>query len=79
MLLQAAREHGVDLRSSFAVGDRITDIIAGARAGCRTALVQTGKHADAPIESPDGIDASVQPDFTGANLAAAAEWILKTT
>lgn len=76
MLLQAAREHGVDLRASFAVGDRITDIIAGTRAGCRTVLVQTGKHTDAPIESPDGIDASVQPDFIGAHLAAAAEWIL---
>jgi D-glycero-D-manno-heptose 1,7-bisphosphate phosphatase len=77
MLLQAAREHALDLQASYMVGDRITDIIAGARAGCRTALVQTGEHEAAPIESPDGIDASVQPDYVCANLAGAAEWIAK--
>lgn len=78
MLLRAAREHGVDLRASFAVGDRITDIIAGARAGCRTVLVETGQHEAASIESPDGIDASVKPAYVCSNLAAAVEWILKT-
>jgi D-glycero-D-manno-heptose 1,7-bisphosphate phosphatase len=59
------------------VGDRITDIIAGARAGCRTVLVETGKHIDAPIESPDAIEASTQPSHACASLMASAEWILK--
>ncbi len=77
LFLQAAREHDIVLPRSFAVGDRITDIIAGAKAGCRTVLMQTGKHADAPIESPEGIDAITQPDHVCASLAAAAEWILK--
>jgi D-glycero-D-manno-heptose 1,7-bisphosphate phosphatase len=77
LILQAAADHGIDLHRSFAVGDRITDIIAGARAGCRTVLVETGKHIDAPIESPDAIDASIKPDHVCASLMAAAEWILK--
>jgi D-glycero-D-manno-heptose 1,7-bisphosphate phosphatase len=77
LFLQAARDHGIDLPRSFAIGDRITDIIAGAKAGCRTILVQSGKHADAPIESPDAVDVDIEPDYTCADLPAAAAWILK--
>ncbi|TAK37229.1 MAG: HAD family hydrolase [Lysobacteraceae bacterium] len=42
MLLQAAREHDVDLRNSFVIGDRCIDMQAGVSAGCGTALVLTG-------------------------------------
>ena len=76
MLLHAARELGLDLPASFMVGDRITDIIAGARAGCRTILVQTGMHSQPPIETAEPLDVSVQPDFICAGLPTAAEWIL---
>ena len=76
MLLRAARELRLDLSASFMVGDRITDIIAGARAGCRTILVQTGMHSKPPIETAEPLDVSVQPDFTCAGLPEAAEWIL---
>jgi D-glycero-D-manno-heptose 1,7-bisphosphate phosphatase len=40
MLLAAAEELGLDLPRSWMVGDSDTDVIAGARAGCRTALVE---------------------------------------
>jgi len=76
LLLRAAREHNLDLVASFAVGDRITDIIAGARAGCRTVLVETGEHEAPPIETIDPLDESVRPDYICADLTAAAEWIL---
>ena len=39
MLLEAARRHTIDLAASWMVGDRESDIEAGARAGCRTILV----------------------------------------
>jgi len=77
LLLRAAREHNLNLGASFMVGDRITDIIAGARAGCRTVLVQTGKHQAPPIETAEPLDESVQPDHVCADLRAAAEWILR--
>ena len=77
MFLQAARELDIDLQASFTVGDRITDIIAGAKAGCRTVLVQTGKHTEKPIESSEPLDTTIQPDQVCADLAEAAEWILK--
>lgn len=76
LLLRAAGEHDLDLGASFVVGDRITDIIAGARAGCRTVLVQTGKHQAAPIETVEPLDESVQPDHVCADLRAAADRIL---
>lgn len=79
MLLRAARELGLDLSASFMVGDRITDIIAGARVGCRTILVQTGMHSKPPIETAEPLDVSIQPDFTCAGLLAAADWILNQT
>lgn len=42
MLKQAADELGIDLCRSLMVGDRDTDLQAGAAAGCQTALVLTG-------------------------------------
>ena len=42
MLLQAARDHGVDLGRSYMVGDKLADIEAGRAAGCAALLVRTG-------------------------------------
>lgn len=42
MLLRAAAELGLDLAASWMIGDRETDLSAGAAVGCRTALVRTG-------------------------------------
>jgi D-glycero-D-manno-heptose 1,7-bisphosphate phosphatase len=75
MLLQAARDFGVDLRASYTVGDRVSDVIAGRRAGTTTALVQTGRHLAPPIEGV-GADADLPPDFTFPDLAAAVEGLL---
>jgi D-glycero-D-manno-heptose 1,7-bisphosphate phosphatase len=42
LLLQAAREHGIDLSKSFMIGDKEADIEAGENAGCTSLLVLTG-------------------------------------
>jgi D-glycero-D-manno-heptose 1,7-bisphosphate phosphatase len=42
MLQAASRDLGIDLHDSWMIGDRISDLQAGARAGCRTVLVRTG-------------------------------------
>ena len=53
MLLKAAAELGIDLARSWMVGDRATDLQAGAAAGCRTILVQTGYGRATGIAEPD--------------------------
>ncbi|MBI4425474.1 MAG: HAD family hydrolase [Elusimicrobia bacterium] len=62
MLLQAARERGLELPASFMVGDRWRDIEAGLNAGCKTVLIGDGygeafpRAADARFPSlPDAL------------------------
>jgi D-glycero-D-manno-heptose 1,7-bisphosphate phosphatase len=77
LLLRAAAERGIDIAHSYMVGDRISDVVAGQRAGCKTILIESGKHVDPPIESPDPIDPSCHPDFVCADLVQAAMTILE--
>lgn len=42
MLMKAQREFNIDFRQSFIVGDRLSDIEAGKRVGCKTIIVRTG-------------------------------------
>ena len=76
MLLRAAQELDLDLEASYMVGDRISDIIAGQRAGCRTIMVQTGMHTAPSIESVDPLEMAVEPNYVCADLGAAVEIIL---
>jgi D-glycero-D-manno-heptose 1,7-bisphosphate phosphatase len=41
-LLDAARRHEIDLKSSFMIGDRWRDIEAGQRAGCVPLFIDYG-------------------------------------
>lgn len=79
MLLEAAAELGIDLRSSALVGDRLSDIAAGRAAGCRAILVETGMHAAPPIESNAHPDVPPRPDAVCADLTAATAVILRWT
>ena len=42
MLLEAAQEFNLDLRKSWLIGDKSSDILAGQKVGCRTILMETG-------------------------------------
>lgn len=42
MLIRAAREHNIELSSAYLIGDTVTDIEAGQRAGTKAFLVLTG-------------------------------------
>ncbi len=77
LLLRAGQDRQIDLGSSFVVGDRMSDVAAGLRAGCRTVLVRSGRHGDPPIVSPEPLDDEVQPHHICADLSAAADWILE--
>jgi len=67
LLLQGAKDHGIDLGRSYMVGDRWRDIEAGQRAGCRTAYVER----DYQEVGPRGADIVV------SDLPEAARWIIQ--
>jgi D-glycero-D-manno-heptose 1,7-bisphosphate phosphatase len=46
MLTRAARDHALELRSSWLVGDILDDIEAGRRANCKTVLVNNGNETE---------------------------------
>jgi histidinol-phosphate phosphatase family protein len=42
MIGDAAERHGIELKGSYVIGDRDSDIMAGKKLGCTTILVKTG-------------------------------------
>ncbi|HYL62120.1 MAG TPA: HAD family hydrolase [Candidatus Methylomirabilis sp.] len=77
MLDRAASEHAVDLRRSFVIGDRHTDIELAHRAGAKSILVRTGYGEGEYLWN--GPKWTIQPDFVAADLADAVQWILRPT
>jgi D-glycero-D-manno-heptose 1,7-bisphosphate phosphatase len=69
MLLEAARNHDLDLRRSWMVGDQEKDVEAGRRAGCRTVLVGA---ADKPTKADHRVpDMAALAAFLRRHLAPA--------
>ena len=69
MLLDAARDLGLDLARSWMVGDRWRDIDCGQRAGVRTVFIDFGY--DEKLRTP--------PGFTVRSITEAADVILRAT
>ena len=65
MLIEAARDHDIDLKASFMVGDKDADMLAGRNAGATTVFVRTGQQ-----------ESSGYADITADNLKDALERIL---
>jgi D-glycero-D-manno-heptose 1,7-bisphosphate phosphatase len=74
MLLQAAREHGVDLRSSFVVGDAMSDMGAAGAVGAHGILVRTGRGAGEAAAHCCEAAGDVE---VVADLSAAADLIIR--
>jgi D-glycero-D-manno-heptose 1,7-bisphosphate phosphatase len=68
MVLDAARDHGIDLRRSWFVGDKKADVLCGKNAGTRSILVLCGQG-----KPEDGAEA----DFIARDLAEATDFIPK--
>jgi D-glycero-D-manno-heptose 1,7-bisphosphate phosphatase len=75
MLVHAAREHSLDLRRSFVVGDRYRDVELANNAQARSILVRTG-YGEGEL-AWHSAKWNVQPDFVAQDLGDAADWILR--
>ncbi len=72
MLLQAARDLGLDLSASYFVGDAVSDVEAALAVDCQPLFVRTGRgQAQLPSLRASGYDVPVVAD-----LAEAVAWIL---
>ncbi|MEB3226392.1 MAG: HAD family hydrolase [Synechococcus sp.] len=74
MLVAAAWEYDLDLRRSFMVGDKATDIDLAHNAGLRGILVQTG-YGKRVIKGE--YEHHTAPDYTAATLQEGVTWILQ--
>jgi len=66
MIFDAAKKYNIDLKNSFMVGDRASDIEAGHRAKCRTIFLNKNYQEKAPIKQ----------EATFKNLISATNYIL---
>ena len=69
MIEKATREFSLDLKNSFVIGDKISDIEAGHRAGCRTILLTGEDHSHNEKEGTT-ISDHIVPD-----LYQAVKWL----
>jgi len=69
-LKRAAADHNIDLNQSWLVGDRLTDVACGCRAGVRTVLIDPNNE--------HGVDLAigVSPEWVVSNLGEATRYIL---
>lgn len=66
LVLQALREFNLDPKTTYPIGDRQSDIMAGVNAETKTILVKT---ANVPVESHEA-------DYTAANLLEAVKYVV---
>lgn len=71
MLKKAEKEFGISLAKSFLIGDGLTDIEAGNRAGCRTIFIGRWKCECCSFIRPVGL----RPTFVAKDLWEAAQLV----
>ncbi len=73
LLLQAAKDYGLDLVRCYMVGDSLTDVQAGRKAGCKTILIGKMKCELCHLMDEEG----ARPDAIAGNLLEAVNTILR--
>ena len=77
LVFQAALDFNVDLGASFFIGDKLSDIEAGKRSGCETALVLSGR-GRRTLEELKTTHGSY-PDYVCETLLDAVAWVKLVT
>jgi len=74
LMRQAAEDLQLDLKGSYVVGDRFTDVEMAHNGGAKAILVLTG-YGKGEFEFV-GSTSRVKPDFVAEDLSEAVDWIL---
>ena len=75
MIKDLARKCHIDLKTSYFVGDKISDVLTGKNAGCKTILLLSEEEEKVSLDEED--EEWPFPDFVTENISGAVEWILK--
>jgi D-glycero-D-manno-heptose 1,7-bisphosphate phosphatase len=75
LIERAARDLDINVKRSYVVGDKWSDVELGQRAGAHSILVQSGFAPDDPgnIRAPH----VSEPDFIAQTILEAADWIVR--
>jgi D,D-heptose 1,7-bisphosphate phosphatase len=74
MILKAAEEHNIDLKKSYMIGDKTSDVDAGINANIKTVFINAGNTAD---EISILYNLGKKPNFVAANFNIACDFIIK--
>jgi len=69
LLLMAAEDFNIDLKSSYVIGDMLRDIDTARRVGAKGVMVKTGYGRN--------VVATSKPDYIAEDLLDAAKWIIR--
>ncbi len=75
MIKDLAKKYDVDLKKSYIVGDKISDVLTGKNATCKTILLLSEEDEAANVDEED--EEWPSPDYVADHLSGAVEWILK--
>ena len=75
LLLRAAKELDIDIKNSYMIGDKFSDVELAHNAGCKGILTLTGYGRGEWEYNRE--EAGMTPDFVAEDLLDAVEWILK--
>lgn len=74
MINDFAKKFNINSKKSYMVGDKISDVLTGKNAGCRTVLLLTEEES---VNLDEDDEEWPSPDYVADDLPAAVEWILK--
>lgn len=75
MILEAARELGLDPERSYVIGDKLCDVELARNVGARGILVKTG-HGTREMSRHEQALRDDPPSYIGADLYDAVQWVL---
>ena len=74
LFMKAAKELQVDLNSSYAIGDRLADVLAAKRVGCKTVLVLDSSGDRESLD--EGLAKEAAADFVCHDFYTGATWVV---
>lgn len=71
LVYQAVKKLAIDLKRSYVIGDRLTDLELARNIGCKSAIIPSAP-GKAELEN-----SSISPDYAAPDFISAAKWVIR--